>query len=136
MIENAPVSEMARPDGAPEYALIRALVRPDERILALVYRPWEYWSASRLPMRGFYMYLPYDALYARNPVLGVQHDLCPAMQKEPPPVVLFDNWKVWNHFAPADYMPCVIDILRQGYTVSSLSRELYIRNDRVPIHSR
>ena len=85
-------------------------------------------------MRGFYMYMPYDAFYARAPVLGMQHDLCKAMEKGFPPVVLFDNWKAWDHFAPADYMPCLIEILKERYTKAPIDEKLFVRNDRVPSH--
>jgi hypothetical protein len=109
---------------------IRAVVHPGETFLALVYQPDLYWAADRLPMPGFYEYLPWDAAYAPNPWFGRQHDLCAALQTDPPPLIAFDNWKVWDRYAPADYMPCVLRIMAERYRQLPDLPTLYVRMDR------
>ena len=131
IIRDGPVDITARSEAA-EFKFIRRVVSPQERILALVYRPREYWFAGRLPMKGFYEYLPDDALYAQHPVFGITRDLCDAMRTDPPPVVIFDNWKVWDRYSPAQYMPCLIKVLDTQYTRSTADRTLFVRRDRVP----
>ena len=129
VVQDRPV-RIAALSNAAEFAFIRSIVRPNERLLSLIYRPYDYWLAGRLPIKGFYEYLPQDALYASHPLLGVRRDLCKAMQQDPPPAVIFDNWKVWDYYAPRDYMPCILDILHAEYTPSPLYPTLFIRHDR------
>ena len=133
MIIHDQPARIAMRSGAPEYSFIRTIVKPDERLLALVYRPWEYWLADRLPMLGCYEYLPDDALYASQPVFGIRRDLCKALQNDPPPAIIFDDWKVWNYYSPATYMPCVVRELFEFYTRSPTYPLLFVRRDRVPI---
>ena len=117
---------------AAEFSFIRTIVRPNERVLSLIYRPYDYWLIGRLPMKGFYEYLPDDALYAGHPILGIKRDLCKALHSDPPPVVIFDDWKVWDYYAPEDYMPCVVKALHTEYARSSVYPTLFVRHDRVP----
>ena len=131
IVRDRPVRVTARSDDA-EFSFIRTVVRPDERMLALVYRPGDYWLSGRLPMRGFYEYLPDDALYASRPTLGIKRDLCTTMRLDPPPVVIFDDWKVWGHYTPDQYMPCVVRIIHDEYTPSRSYPTLFVRNDRMP----
>lgn len=114
----------------PMFNEVRAIVRPDERVLALVYDPGFYLAVGRLPMAKYYEYLPWDADYAKTPWFGRDHDLCADLARSPPPLVYFDNWTVWNAFAPVDYMPCVLDILARTYKREADFPRLYIRNDR------
>ncbi len=110
---------------------IRALIKPDETFLALVYKPESYFGADRLPMSGFYEYLPWDAAYAHNPWFGMKRDLCQTLRAAPPPVILFDNWKVWNKYSPSDYMPCLFQILAEDYKQADGLPGLYVRPDRL-----
>jgi hypothetical protein len=124
-----PKTSLARSDAALFHA-IRAIVRPDERILAVPYNPTAYLLADRLPMQGFYEWLPWDADYARDPVLGRPHDLCAALDAAPPPVILFDNWVVWDQFAPKHYMPCVVALLATHYVREPAYPTMFVRLDR------
>lgn len=116
----------------PMFEKVRALVRRDERILALVYDPGFYLAAGRLPMDKYYEYLPWDADYAKAPWFGRGHDLCADLQKLPPPLVYFDNWTVWGRYRPSDYMPCVLNILARDYVRQTDFPTLYVRKDRAP----
>jgi hypothetical protein len=120
---------IARSSDAPLFRKIRELVRPNERMLALVYRPDLYWAADRLPIDGYYMYSRKDAIYARSPWLGRPRDLCVTLRETPPPVIVFDDWQGGDG-RPEDYMPCVIHILEKSYLRSPDFPDLYVRQDR------
>ena len=87
----------------------------DERILAIPFEPDKYLLAGRLPIKGYMAYLPWDADYGRHPVLGVAHDLCADLRRDPPPVIYYNGWIVWRQYDPRRYMPCVLDILATQY---------------------
>jgi hypothetical protein len=113
---------------------IRSIVKPDERFLVLAYEPGLYFAVGRLPMSGFYEYLPWDAAYARHPWFDRPRDLCIALQTAPPPLIYltnFDNKKIWNKYVPADYMPCVLHIIAERYQQLQDFPQLYIRLDRL-----
>ncbi|MBV9758436.1 MAG: hypothetical protein JO047_15420, partial [Alphaproteobacteria bacterium] len=129
-LEQLPASELGLLD-TPMFRRVRAIVSPNERVLALVYDPGFYLAAGRLPIDKYYQYLPWDADYAKAPWFGRDHDLCADLARSPPPLIYFDDWKVWNTFAPEDYMPCVLDILARTYDRSAEFPKLYIRKDRV-----
>jgi hypothetical protein len=127
----------ARAQG-PLFDAIRRLTHPDERILALVYRPETYFAAGRLPIDRLYEYLPTDAIYARAPWFGEQRDLCEILAASPPPVIVFDNWAVWGIYKPIDYMPCLFKALAAKYTYihepgdeGTEAPKLYVRSDRI-----
>jgi hypothetical protein len=114
---------------SPLFDEIRHLVKQDERILVLPYNPELYLSIGRPAMKKYYIYLPWEADYARSPWLGFRRDLCVDLAHRPPPVVYFDNWKVWDTYPPDQFMPCVIRILGEGYHRDNQFPALYIRND-------
>jgi SAM-dependent methyltransferase len=118
------------PDDQPISREIRRIVRPDERFLALVYTPWLFLSAGRLPMAKYHDYLPWEADYARHPWSGHVRDLCTDLARSPPPLVSFDGWTVWDRYAPADFMPCVPRLLAAKYAQDSGFPTLYVRRDR------
>jgi hypothetical protein len=126
-----------RDDDDPYFAEIRKLTKPSERILVLVYRPEIYWQADRLPIDGFYDYLPADAVYAKSPWFGRTRDLCVTLSQSPPPVIIFDNWTVWDKYKPQDYMPCLFDTLAKSYRPvpgfsndAPLYPKMFVRADR------
>ena len=130
-----PPSLLARRQGGPMFDAVRRVTHPGERMLALVYSPASYFDAGRLPVDQFYAYLPMDAAYAAHPVLGQTRDLCRTLEASPPPAILFDNWVVWDLYAPIDYMPCVIEALSRRYTYVAEpgddGQKLFVRNDRM-----
>jgi hypothetical protein len=131
-INQEPRHTVGRRSEEPFFQKVRTAVGPEERVLALVYRPDFYFSADRLPMDRYYEYLPWDAEYARSPFPGAERDLCVDLARSPPPLIAFDNWKVWGAYAPADFMPCVLEILTKEYRRSSVTPTLtlYLRVDR------
>ncbi len=128
-IVSEPESAAYRPMNSPLYAKVRSIVRPNEKVLALPYAPEFYWYADRLPMDGYYEYLPWDAAYAKHPWFGRARDICDSLKKSPPRLIYFDNWKVWGMYAPEDYMPCVLNILATKYVRLDAYPTLYVRRD-------
>jgi hypothetical protein len=128
-IVSVPPIYIARRSDAPLFQKIREAVKPNERMLALVYRPDLYWAADRLPIDGYYMYSRKDAIYARAPWFGRPRDLCVTLRQSPPPVITFDDWQDGDG-KPEQYMPCVIQILASAYVRSVEFPELYVRRDR------
>jgi hypothetical protein len=114
---------------SPLFDKIRRLVKQDTRILVLVYNPELFLSIGRPAMKKYHTYLPWEADYARSPWLGFRRDLCVDLAHQPPPVVYFDNWKVWDTYPPEQFMPCVIRILGERYHRDTEFPDLYIRND-------
>ncbi len=118
----------------PEFARIRELVHPDERMLALTYSPETYLMADRLPMQGFYTWFPWDADYVHSQPFGWRRDLCAALRTSPPPVITYNAWAVWGH-DPHGYMQCLFDTLQRDYMIDPNFRPrnqtLYVRRDRM-----
>ncbi len=112
-------------------AAIQRAVRPDETFLALPFALDLYFLFDRLPMRGYVLYLPWDADYARSPWWGVQHDLCADLRRRPPPVIYDNNWIVWNRYDPRIYMACVAGVLHDLYMPAPGAADFYVRKDRV-----
>lgn len=109
----------------------RRAAHPGEPILALPFDLETYFAIGRPPMRGYVIYLPWDADYARHPWHGYTHDICVDMRRNPPPVVFDNNWVVWNRYDPRRYMACVTDILRDLYTPAPGVANFYVRKDRL-----
>jgi hypothetical protein len=109
---------------------IRRVVRPDERLLVLVYDPTVALSAGRLPMRKYHEYLPWEADYAKSPWFGRDRELCSDIRRDPPPLIYFDDWKVWGAYAPENFVPCLFPILASMYQREAQFPVLYVRNDR------
>jgi hypothetical protein len=127
---DVPHSNLGRSPDA-ESARIRALVRPDERMLVVPYAPGVYMAADRSPMDRYFYYLPWDAAYAKAPWFGQTHDLCVDLPKAPPRLIYFDDWKVWGHYYMHDYMPCFVTILNAQYRRQADFPNLYLRIDHV-----
>jgi hypothetical protein len=114
----------------PMFARIRAVVRPDEPILAVPYAPDIYLQAGRTAMNGYYDYLPWDAAYGREPWFGQTHDICADLPKAPPPLIYFDNWNVGDKWDMHDYAPCFFVFLKAHYRQDPEFPDLYVRLDR------
>ncbi len=109
---------------------IRSILKPEERLLVLVYNPDFFLPAGFLPLRKFHEYLPWEAEYARHPWFGRTRDLCADIYAHPPPVIVYDAWKVWGIWAPETFMPCIPEILKKEY-VADGAPNLYVRQDRM-----
>ena len=110
---------------------LRAALLPGERMMALVYSPTVFLNAGVLPVRGFHEYLPWEADYARHPMLGRPRDLCATLLASPPPVVWFDGWVVAGRYKPETFIPCLGGVLVGSYARDAVNGQLFIRKDRV-----
>jgi hypothetical protein len=120
---------LAEQDGMPIVRRLHEILRPGERLLALVYDPEAYLYSGFLPIRKFHEYLPWEADYARSPWFGKDRDLCKEVTVRPPPVILYDGWKVWDKYPAAEFMPCIPALLAKGYIADPIPT-LFIRRDR------
>ena len=116
----------------PTSGEIRTLLPRGDRMLALVYAPNIYLRAGRLPMDKYYEYLPWDADYAVSPWFGRERDICADLARSPPPVIYFDNWRVWDALAPESFMPCVVELLASNYKNVPGFSDLYTRRTPTP----
>jgi hypothetical protein len=110
---------------------LRRATKPDERFLALPFDPDLYFEAGRLPMRGYYDYLPWNADYAKSPWFGQTNDLCVDLQRDPPPVLFYNGWVVWDRYDPRNYMPCVLGVIAKLYVPAPATPDFFVRRDRV-----
>ena len=112
---------------------IREFAKPGERILALAYQPNLYLLADRLPMNGFYAYFPWDADYAKAPWFNRPRDVCLALKRTPPPVIVYNDYPIWG-YAPASYIPCLLPLLKADYVedarLQDVHGRLFVRRDR------
>ena len=100
-------------------------------MLVLPFQPPIYQIAGRLPVSGYYDYLPWDADYAKNPWFGLKRDLCVDLPKLNPPVIVYNAWIVWGRYDPEHYMPCVLRYLRENYVPAPGADTFYVRRDRL-----
>ena len=110
---------------------VRRVTDPSERILAVPFWPDMYMRAGRLPIERYMYYLPWDADYARHPVLGLDRDLCADVARDPPPVIYDNNWIVWNKYDPRRYAACLSPILAKLYRPMPGEAYFYVRADRM-----
>ncbi len=110
---------------------VREVSAPGEPILAVPFYPDIYFRVGRPPMRRYVYYLPWDADYARHPWLGIAHDLCADVKRDPPPVIYDNFWVVWGSFDPRQYMACLTPILATMYRPMPGEPDFYVRADRV-----
>lgn len=110
---------------------IRQYARPDERILVIPYNPNVYIEAGRLPIKKYHAYLPWEADYAKHPVVGYERDICVDLPQNPPPVIYFDNWTVWGIWKPESFMGCVVHLLDMQYDLLPGIPNVYVRKDRL-----
>jgi hypothetical protein len=115
---------------------VRRVTDAGEPTLALPFNPNFYLLVGRLPMRGYYVYLPWDADFGKQPVLGLRHDICADLPKSPPPALYYDGAIIGNKYDPAHYMPCVRSLIARSYQTMPGEMNFYVRNDRVARLSR
>ncbi|WP_231875948.1 hypothetical protein [Gluconobacter japonicus] len=112
------------------YQTIRKYASPDEGILVIPYNPDVYILADRLPMLKYHDYLPWEADYGHHPWAGQERDLCVDLPKYKPPVVYFDDWRVWGMWSLSDYAHCVTETLKNDYVKLPGFATLYVQKDR------
>jgi hypothetical protein len=128
-LKHVPPASLAQSD-APWAEKVRLAADPGEPMLVVPFEPNRYLLAGRPPMNRYVYYLPWDADYTRHPWLGIQHDLCADVQRNPPPVIYDNGWTVWAEYDPAKYMACLTPILAKYYRPMPGEPHFYVRADR------
>jgi hypothetical protein len=121
---------------SPIYKFVRSITRSEDDFLVLSYNTIIYSRANRLPASGHLFYLPWQAEYNKHPKLGYKIDLCSDIsRKRPSAIWFFNRYTLFQRATELDYTsideyePCVISLLKEGYTALSFSSPWYIRND-------
>jgi hypothetical protein len=114
-----------------QHRLVRDLLRPDERFLAVVYAPAIYLWADRLPASNLFYYLPVLAKYAARPVAGYRFDLCRDFAAARPKIVFFLDRIGDGRYGFADYEPCVHAAIVADYVPLPWAPEYHVRRDIV-----
>ena len=118
-----------KPSDDRQYRLVRELLRPDERFLAVVFAPAIHLWADRLPASKLFYYLPVQAKYAARPVAGYGFDLCGDFTAARPKVVFYLDRIGDGRYGFADYAPCVQAEIEANYVVLPWAPEYRIRRD-------
>ncbi|SDS01086.1 hypothetical protein SAMN05216421_0739 [Halopseudomonas xinjiangensis] len=118
-----------RPPPGGELGFVRSITEKNGDLLALVFNPSVYLLTDRRPASGHYYYLPWQAAYKRNPILGHNIDICADIANNSPAVIWFHDWKVWDQYAIADYEPCVPQLLSERYAPLQPDGHWYLRKD-------
>ena len=128
-LKDLPPATLAQSD-APWARQVRLAADPGEPMLAVPFEPSLFLLAGRPPMNRYVYYLPWDADYTRHPWLGIQHDLCADVERNPPPVIYDNGWIVWDKYDPAKYMACLTPILARQYRPMPDAPHFFVRADR------
>ena len=108
--------------------LAKKVTKPEDKIIAYSFHNHEYIAAQRLPASGNFFYLPAQAKYNENPVLGIKIDTCEDIKTTKPKLMLIDKANYANRFPWESYAGCVQNILSSDYTQIA-GRPYYLRND-------
>jgi hypothetical protein len=120
-----------KPSDGREFRLMRAVMRPDERFLAVVFAPAIHVYADRLPVSKLFYYLPVQAKYAARPVAGYGFDLCRDFAQARPKVVFYLDRLGNGRYGFADYAPCVHAAIVADYVPLPWAPEYHFRRDIV-----
>lgn len=116
-------------EGEP-FALVRDLTPHGEPIASFMFEPDVYLASDRLPATRQPYYLPTQADYENDPVLGVDGTLCEDLATREPVVIAMDWWVVWDAYPPEDFAGCLVRTLDEDYTRLSPG-VLHLRSDLV-----
>jgi hypothetical protein len=118
-------SQLARQNNQT-FDLIRQIVPEGETVQSLPFRPAFYIYADRRPASADIFYLPMQAKYEQNPIMGSAIDLCTDLKTVQPKVIYFDNMKIWGQYEFSDYAPCVYNLIKENYLPLSQHQKVYI----------
>jgi hypothetical protein len=100
----------------------------NDKIFSYTFKNSEYILADRLPASYDYFYLPAQAEYYKNPILGVGNDICEQLKLVAPKVGYFEKYD-WSEELKWDvYATCVNELLASEYQNLTFNT-LFIRKD-------
>jgi hypothetical protein len=100
----------------------------NDKVFSYTFKNSEYILADRLPASNDYFYLPAQAKYYKNPILGVENDICEQLKSVAPKVGYFEKYD-WSEDLKWDvYATCVNELLASEYQNLTF-RTLFIRKN-------
>lgn len=115
------------PVPGPMQSVVMKESSPNDRFLAMIFTPHHYITTGLMPASGHYYYLPWQAAYNKKPFMGVKIDLCRDIERVAPRFIMYDAWRVWGEYDPADYEPCLPKVIAERYEKDSGVEYLYRR---------
>lgn len=100
----------------------------NDRVFSYTVKNSEYILADRLPASYDYFYLPTQAQYYKNPILGVENDICEQLKLVAPKVGYFEKYDLFEKLKWDDYAVCVNELLASEYQNLTF-KTLFIRKD-------
>jgi hypothetical protein len=119
------------PKFTPFSELVKRYTNKEDRILAYSFQNYQYILADRLPSSANFFYLPWQAKYSQNPVLGVTLDACGDIRKNRPKMLLIDKMNVNGEWPWESYAGCIQEVINQDY-LQVRGTHYYIRADAFP----
>jgi hypothetical protein len=104
---------------------VREEAGEDASLLAIPFNPTIYISSGLPPSNGVMYYLPWQAAYERAPILNHSLKFCENLEANPPAVIWYDGWKVWDKYDPNNYAECAVMELAKRYKQSEVDRNFY-----------
>jgi len=99
-----------------------------DKVFSYTFKNSEYILADRLPASNDYFYLPAQAEYYKNPILGVENDICEQLKSVAPKVGYFEKYDWSEEFKWDVYATCVNELLATEYQNLTFNT-LFIRKD-------
>ena len=108
--------------------LVHLVTNKNDKIVAYSFRNLEYINSERLPVSGYFTYLPMQDKYNENPKFGIKIDGCKDIEIYKPKIMLVDKLNMWGRFPWESYGTCVQRILDKDY-IKVRDRDYYLRKD-------
>jgi hypothetical protein len=116
------------PQSSDFQQLSEFVTKKNEKVFSYTFKNSEYILADRLPASYDYFYLPAQAEYYKNPILGVENDICEQLKLVAPKVGYFEKYD-WSENLKWDvYAACVNELLASEYQNLTF-KTLFIRKD-------
>lgn len=110
--------------------IVERVTSPEDRILALSFRSYEYLVSDRLPASTHFIYLSIQAKYNQNPYKDIYVSIAEDVKKNRPKLMLIDEWNIilddsdlWQNYA-SDLMQIVYE---EYYQLKD--KNIYVRKD-------
>lgn len=128
--KNRSITSSLRMNESEFSRLVKAITDEDDEILCLSFQNHQYLYADRLPISAHFFYLPFQAYYNANPILGIKTSLADDINRKKPKIIFADKWKVWDTdlYAWNMYAQDIDLILNEDY-FQIPNKPYYIRND-------
>ena len=115
--------------------LAEFITNKDDKVFSYTFKNSEYILADRLPASYDYFYLPHQSEYYKNPILGVNNNICNQLKLVSPKVGYFEKFD-WSEKSRWDvYANCINELLETDYYNLPFNT-LFIRKDLLVMGSQ